>query len=389
MSPAPHTLPQSGLPTEGRHEGFLRFLALLIGLLWIAATPPPPAPPLKPGIGTASGGARARYLIRSPKPVPLAEYDAVGYRQRVALAEGGSELSVEVTLAPVQVREPFAGIPGKLPRYLPPEVRSELSAALRACQRVPEAVEAVLLIFRERLRYVEKTPFREDPAEVIRRGEASCVGMTRLCSEVLASQGVTIREVLGLKVPLGAGPVRLEGGVLHAWLEVECGAEGRFFYDPWKTCGWVPETFVVLGVGSGLDPGAFGGLLGGAVETLSREDRIFYEPAASVRNLLWRRLPREEFTGSLITGKALGPMDRPLVGRAVLRGGGGEASMELWEGNFFFRDLSAGTFAVRVEAPGVPAEESPVTLGPMDKRRVLVYSQDGRKRGNDGAGRQP
>jgi hypothetical protein len=303
----------------------------------------------------------------------------------------GDAWRVEVTvdLSPLRVRAPFLFHEKDLPRFLQKPVAGRMTGALRGCQRQAEAVEAVLLVLRDLIKYVERPPFPEEPAQVSQRLEASCVGLTRLSCEILTSQGIRCREVLGLKVPARPGVRVLEGGVLHAWLEVDFGAEGRAFYDPWRSCGWVPESCVVLRVGEGLDPGEFSALLGGTVEVPVHRDRVFFEPAPGVASLLWRRPAMASFTGTLVTGKVMGPSEEPLVGRAILRGQGGEAAMDLWEGNFFFRDLEPGTYTLILNAPGVSYEGASVALGPMDKRRFLVYSRDGRERRQDGAGGQP
>lgn len=358
---------------------------LLAACLALGATPPV----RKAGVGTVSGEGRGVYLLKSPKPVTLPSYEVAGFAQKALPVGGAWRIEISVDLAPGRVRSPFRLRAGDLPPYLGGPDSKQLAQILRGCLRTGEAVDAVLLFFRDRIRYAPKVDFPEEPAEVSRRREASCVGMTRLCASVIQSQGIRCREVLGLKVPIGEGAKTLEGGVLHAWLEVDFGEEGRAFYDPWRSCGWVPESFVVLRAGGGLAPGEFSALLGGTVGVESHRDRVFFEPAPGVANLLWKRPEAEVFTGTLLTGKVLGPSDAPLAGRAVLRGQGGEVSMDFWEGNFFFRDLEPGAYALLLEAPGVSPEATPVTVGPMDKRRFLVYSRNARERGNDGAGRQP
>jgi hypothetical protein len=342
----------------------------------------------RPGIGSVSGEGRAVYILKT-KEVTIPSYEASGFHQKASLAGGDWRVEVSVDLAPLRVRAPFRFREKKLPGFLREPAVGRLTGALRGCQRQVEAVESVLLVLRDLTSYAERPQFSEEPAQVSLRREASCVGLTRLSAEILRSQGIRCSEVLGLKVPAGPGARVLEGGVLHAWLEVDFGEEGRAFYDPWRSCGWVGESCVVLRVGDGLDPGEFSALLGGTVEVQMREDRVFFEPAPGVSNILWRRPEMASFTGTLLTGKVLGPCEEPLTGKALLKGQGGEAVMDLWEGNFFFRDLEPGTYTLSIDAPGVSPEGASVTLGPMDKRRFLVYSRDGRERRKDGAGRQP
>lgn len=360
-------------------------LAAILATLGAAAF----EPNVRTGVGTVAGTGRATYVLRSLHPITLPSMDISGFSQKARPLQTGWQVEVAVDPSGFLVRQPISAKEKALPTWVAGPMRKDLASALNRCQRQGDAAEAVLLFFRQRLNYVERAGFPETSEEVLRRGEASCLGMTRLCQDVLRSQGITSREVLGLKLPVGASPYLLSGGALHAWLELDFGPEGRAFYDPWRSCGWVPESYIALRVGGGLEPGEFAVLAGGTLEVVSREDRVFFEPAPGLRCLLWKRPERESFSGTLVTGKVMGAGDVPKAGRATLRSPAGEVSMELWEGNFFFRDLEPGSYALSIEAPGVPPEGAPVQLKPMDKLRFLVYSQEGRERGKNGAGRQP
>ena len=345
-------------------------LSLCLGL-----SQPASAQNTPPGYGTVSGTSASVVLLSAPSAPPPPPYENDGFRQTVDGGGGKWRVAVEVDARPLKVRAPFR--PGKISASVPlsPQIASALSSALARCQRADEAVEAVLLVLRERIRYTERASFSETEKEVAERGEASCVGMTRLAVAILQSLGIGCREVVGFKLPAREGPIALEGGLLHAWMEVSYPEGQRVFCDPWRSSGWVPETYLVLRVGGGFDPGALSSYTGGAARFESHRDRLFYEPGAGVSSVLWKRGQGAVFTGTLLTGKVLGPLDMPLEGAARLEGSSSAASMPLWEGNFFFRDLEPAVYALSVSPLGAPAQTAPVRLNPMDRRTLLFYSQ--------------
>jgi hypothetical protein len=282
---------------------------------------------------------------------------------------------VRVDAAPLKVRVPFR--PGKIPPslHLPQALSSLLAGAIAPCQRADEAVDAVLLTLRRHIRYVEKARFAETELEVAERGEGSCVGMTRLAAAILKSLGVDCREVVGLKLPVREGPVTLEGGLLHAWLEIDYAGGPSVFCDPWRSSGWVPETYVVLRTGGGYEPGPLSVYAGGTSRCLAHADRLFFEPQSGTKAVLWKRSAGRSVTGAFLAGKLLGPLDAPLPGRASLTGPSGVVTEELWEGNFFFGDLQAAQYDVVAEAAGEAPQRASVRLGPMDTRTLVFYSQ--------------
>jgi hypothetical protein len=314
-------------------------------------------------------------LLSAPKaPAPPA-YENDGYRQTVTSEGGAWRVRVEVDAAPLKVRVPFR--PGKVPPslHLPQALSSLLAGAIAPCQREDEAVDAVLLTLRRHIRYVEKARFAETELEVAERGEGSCVGMTRLAAAILKSLGVACREVVGLKLPLREGSVTLEGGLLHAWLEVDYGEGHRVFCDPWRSSGWVPETYLVLRTGGGFEPGPLAAYTGGAERCVAHTDRIFYEPQPGAKAALWRRSADRSLGGAALTGKVLGPLDTPLRGTVSLGGPSGTVSEDLWEGNFFFGDLQAAQYGLVVAPAGEPPQRAALRLRPMDRRTLVFYSQ--------------
>jgi hypothetical protein len=308
----------------------------------------------------------------APAPPP---YTNEGYRQVVTPEAGAWRVEVRIDASPLKVRVPFS--PGKVPPslHLPQALSAQLAGAIAPCQRADEAVDAVLLTLRRHIRYVEKARFAETEVEVAGRGEGSCVGMTRLAVAILKGLGLPCREVIGLKLPVREGTVKLEGGLLHAWLEVDFAGGPSVFCDPWRSSGWVPETYIVLRTGGGYEPGTLSAYAGGTARCLTHQDRLFYEPQPGVKAALWRRAAGRPATGASFAGKLLGPLDAALPGAVKLAGPSGAVSEELWEGNFFFGDLQAAQYEVVVEPVGEAPQRTSVRLAPMDRRTLVFYSQ--------------
>ncbi len=301
-----------------------------------------------------------------------------GYQQRVEDTPRGYLIDVDVTAPPLRVRTPFR--PGLLPPSLglPPEAALGLRESLAGCQRADEAVEAVLLYLRTHLHYANRPDFTESIPKIFERGQASCVGLTAAACGILNALGIHCREVVGILLPSGVSSVRLEGGMLHAWIEVDYdGDAGPVYCDAWRSYGWVPAEYIVLRTGGGLSVGTLARYAGATLTRLDFRDRLFYEPAPGTACVLWKRPEQSSFTGTLVSGKLLGPMDAPLAGQAELIGDGASASMPLWEGNFFFRDLEPGRYRLVLRHPGAPPVEAPVRVGPMDKRSLVFYSRNG------------
>ena len=328
-----------------------------------------------------SGQQQGQYLLDAPQaPVPPG-VEINGYQQTVERTPRGYRIDVEVSAPPLRVRIPFR--PGLLPRSLglPPEVARGLRESLAGCQRADEAVEAVLLYLRTHLHYASRPDFTESIPKIFERGEASCVGLTAAACGILNALGIHSREVVGILLPSGTSSVRLEGGMLHAWVEVDYGESNRVYCDVLRSSGWVSAEYIVLRSGEGLSVGTLARYTGATLTRLEFRDRLFYEPAPGKACVLWKRPEQSSFTGTLLSGKLLGPMDAPLTGQAELIGGGASTSMPLWEGNFFFRDLEPGRYRLVLRPTGGPPVEAPITLGPMDKRSLVFYSRNGGARG--------
>jgi hypothetical protein len=327
------------------------------------------------GVGWVSGSARAAYFLEAPGAPPPPEVEVNGFRQEVSPRGAGWEVRVHVWADPLGVRAPFTPRPLPRPPALPGEFSKVLGRALSECRRADEALLAVLETVRSRVEYTETAGFDETPEEVLGRGRASCLGFSRTVRFLLDSQGLTSRYVIGLRAPASHEPVLLEGGRLHAWLEVHLPGAGAVYCDPLLSVGWVPHRYLVLRSGPDLEPGDLKAFKGGRLTTLSVADRTAFEPARGLVCRLWARANVAASTGALIHGKFLGAGDLPLEGKARLEGQGVAASMDLWEGNFFFRDLEPGRYALVLEAPGADPVEASIALRPMDKRFLVLYSR--------------
>ena len=340
--------------------------AALVSSAAVAAAPP--------DVGSVYGEASATYLLEAPGAPAPPNLTLDGFTQKVEGPPGRWTVKVSVSAAALPVRQPFR--PGRPPSSLgmTPELSAQLGRALAPCQRTDEAVQAVALFLRTHLKYAERVAFEETPEQVFKSGEASCVGFTRTASAILEALGIPCREVVGLKVPLRRAPVRLEGGLLHAWLEVDFKSPGRVFCDPLRSFGWVPESYIVLRMGGGLTPEELSRYSGGQVTLLEHADRLFFEPPAGRAAVLWARTPSDLFTGTLVSGKLLRELDLPASGLASLSGPGGSVSMPLWEGNYFFRDLEPGNYVLALQPDGQTPRTAPLTLRGVERRFVVSYA---------------
>ena len=337
------------------------------------------APPSE-GFGLATGMAKATYVFRAPGGPRPPEYKNDGYAQTVSGADGEWIVRVEVNLTPLRVRTPFR--PGMIPDVgLPQDLADALSRSLAPCKRADEAVDAVLLFFKRNIRYAEKPGGDESLEHVFARREASCVGLTRAACAVIGGLGIPCREVVGLKVPPGTGrSIILEGGKLHAWIEVDYPGTSPVFCDVLTSSGWVGARYILLKRGEGLDVGSLARLKSGTVTCVESDDQVFFEPKAGLKCVLWARPSTDSFTGALVSGKFLTREGEPVPGRATLMGQNDSASMELWEGNFFFRDLEPGGYRLLLEPEGHSPMEKEVLLSTLDKRYLIFYCcNDGRK----------
>ena len=348
------------------------FLSLLFLL---AALPAPGSVP-----GTVSGRASGWFLLSGEGFPSPPDVEVNGFRQHAAAVPGGYEIRTEVEASPLRVRAPFRF--GRIPAEAVPDpaFRRALEERLRECQRADEALSAVLLTLRERVAYAERVPFEESPREVLTRGTASCAGFAAAAVSLLGALGIPARPVLGLVASPAGGREILEGGRLHALLEVDLHGAGTLLCDPVFSIGFVTHRTLVLRREGGLEPGPWLALKGAALTTLEVRDRLFFLPPDGASCLIWARPNVPARTGGAVTGKFLDASERPLPGRAFLEIEGNRVSIPLWEGNFFFTGLAPGVYTLRLECPSSPPVETRITVRAMDKRELVLYSRGGGER---------
>lgn len=332
-------------------------------------------PASRSGIGWVTGHAEAVYHLRCNGKASPPEVATNGYEQKVQRVKDGWLISVKVSASPFKVGQTFT--PGKLPSSLPLSSRQAhlLGAMLNRCGKTDDVVRAVVFFLHSELRYTARPDFAETPANVLRAKRASCVGAVRAAVSILRALRISCRPVIGIRFPDdGRESLLLEGGVLHAWLEVDYPSAGRVFTDVFSSINWVPQSFIVLRTGEGLSANGLD-YLGGTLERLRQHDRVFFVAPSLRLCSLWERPsaapPLEE---GLISGKFLSEGDLPGSGKAVLTGNNSSVSMDLWNGNFFFTGLKDGGYRISIEPDVGKAVRRGVEIRNMDKRFIILYS---------------
>jgi hypothetical protein len=346
--------------------------AVLVAFCALAAAGEQVAP------GAVWGRADATYRLEAPAaavPAPPS-YANRTFAQSVKSVEGGWEISVTSTPSPATFGSPLRqDWSSKAIAALDPGYLSAVRSALASSRTKEEAVLRLGLVLRAMTAYAERPDFDETVQEVSRRRTASCVGMVRIAALLLNEVlNVPCRSVIGLKAEPGGSPELLSGGALHAWLEVDLGLRGRVFFDPWFSYGWVPESYIILRIGGGLEPGDLAALAGSRVTAIWRKERIFYLPANNAKTLFWSASSPSASGTAAVVGKALFPDESPVEGTAWLENSGGRVAAALWNGNFCFRELAPGSYDVFIESQGKVLWEGSLMLGALDIRELVVYS---------------
>ena len=300
------------------------------------------APPAGAQALVVAGADRAQLEL--PGAAAVEPYANAGYRLRV---EGGAA-TVEVALAPLRSREPFA-----LPRAggSPVDPVATLARAVtRGAATRYEAVSRLLGWVAGNVRYELDRAAPQDAAAVLERRRAYCTGVARLTVALLAAVGIEAREVPGFLVAApGAG---VPAGY-HRWVEVRFEDVGWVFSDPLLSHHYVPATYVRL-ASEALRPGA-----AGAGRLLHREDLrqpvdLFAEvpPGVSLR----RNVARQR--AAALTVSVGGGGD----GVALLEGLGTRRTRPLEHGSSTFLGLEPGVYRLRIDVPGKSPVEKQITL---------------------------
>jgi hypothetical protein len=293
-----------------------------------------------PSSGAAQAVAMAgtdRVRLELPATVLVESYSNAGYRLRV---EGG-HAAVEVSLAPMGSRQPFALPPAPEGAAEPVSVLARAVAA-GASSRY-QAVSRVLEWVARNVAYDLDRSAPQDALAVLERRSGYCTGVARLSVALLRALSIPARDVPGFLVaPAGGGPP----AGFHRWVEVYYDDVGWVFSDPLLALHYVPATYVRL-----------------ASESLLAEA----EAEAAPGRLLWRddrRLPIDLIAeGSpRLTVRRNDAVRRAgalqitvgggASGRAVLEGRGSRRIRILDRGESTFVGLEPGSYVLRVEVEG-------------------------------------
>jgi len=332
------------------------------------------------GVGSVSGKSSASYEISFPNgglEMPSMRND--GYDQRAVKTKDGWLVEVSVSAGPLRAREEWF-LTKKMEKSLAAmdrKVGRAMAARLAGAVSRDEAVMAVLRFIGDNWSYVQKDDSGMSLEEMLASREASCLGMVRLAGRVLDILGIPSSEITGIRFPACSRESELRGGALHAWLEVEVERGRRVFCDPMSSFGFVPQYFIVLRRGGGLSREELRAVSGGKVILTSNEDRIFYDPMSSVKPDFWVRPPFDSASQGVLLGKALERGDMPARGKARLSCGDRVLECELWDGNFYFKIASPGTYVMDV-LPAAPARPSTLRIELSDlSRRMIVVPVEG------------
>jgi transglutaminase-like putative cysteine protease len=200
---------------------------------------------------SARGDEVAVYRARGPDPALFDQYDNDGYSLAVSPSDdGGLELRVRVSSAPLASRSPFpTGMP-RDPALEPSPERDAFAQTLAAGARTQaEAVERVLSAVATSVRYDTDRSRRQDPSSVFQSRRAHCVGFSELAVDLLRRVGIPARTVQGIlrAKPGSDGYVESIGGVYHRWIEIYYPDRGFVFSDPSSSINSVDSRYVPFG----------------------------------------------------------------------------------------------------------------------------------------------
>ena len=285
-----------------------------------------------------------RAQLELPGAAAVEPYANAGYRLRVA----GGAATVEVALAPLRSRDPFALPRGGASDADP--VATLARAVTRGASTRYEAVSRLLGWVAGNVRYELDRAAPQDAPAVLERRRGYCTGVARLTVALLDAVGIEAREVPGFLVAApGAG---VPAGY-HRWVEVRFEDVGWVFSDPLLSHHYVPATYVRL-ASEVLRPGA-----AGAGRLLHREDMrqavdLFAEvpPGVSLR----RNVARQRAAALTVSVGGGGE------GVALLEGLGTRRIRPLEHGSSTFLGLEPGVYRLRIDIPGRSPVEKQITL---------------------------
>lgn len=301
-------------------------------------------PPATRAQALAVAGAD-RAQLELPGAAAVEPYANAGYRLRVA----GGAATVEVALAPLRSRDPFALPRGGGAGQADPVATLARAVTSGAATRY-EAVSRLLGWVAGNVRYELDRAAPQDAVAVLERRRAYCTGVARLTVALLEAVGIEAREVPGFLV---AAPSAGVPAGYHRWVEVRFDDVGWVFSDPLLSHHYVPATYVRL-ASEALRPGAVG-----AGRLLHREDLrrpvdLFAEvpPGVSLR----RNVARQRAAALTVSVGGGGE------GVALLEGLGARRTRPLEHGSSTFLGLEPGVYRLRIDVPGRSPVEKQITL---------------------------
>jgi len=217
-------------------------VALILTLL-VAYDPPVPGARME--VGVQAG----RYFVHGPVSLDMPNYRNNGYAQRVVRKDGHAGIEVRVKnsqLASKLPRRRVAGMPAEL---------ADLTRQLNAAEGYL-ADQAALVVAWLRANIAQDPAPGGDQSlqRVLAARRGNCVGLANLAIFVFEKLGMEARYVTGVAFKRGDPPsLKLEGNVLHRWIEIRYDDVGWVFCDPAGKVNFVEATYLVLGV-DGLHP---------------------------------------------------------------------------------------------------------------------------------------
>ena len=216
-------------------------------LIWLMAPNPV-------GARVIMGNQQAYFRLRPADPrFTVPTYRNNGYDQSVMRAEGEYTVRVLVRNSPLSSKASPREVP-RLDRRLA-GLERELRRGDHLC--LTDQVAAMFAWLNREI-LPEKGFIADQSLEkVLRTGHANCDGLSGLALHVLACLGVEARAVTGMAFT-HRDPVsqRLEGNVLHRWIEIRYPDVGWVFADPAGKVNFVEATYLILGV-AGVHPTAY------------------------------------------------------------------------------------------------------------------------------------
>nr|WP_243435858.1 transglutaminase domain-containing protein [Acanthopleuribacter pedis] len=192
------------------------------------------------------GSQRTQFEVRSDQVgLHFPGYHNNGYKQSVQPQPGGFHVQVETRNAAIASR-----LRGRAVRDLPPALKP-LETVVNRHKDTYLADQITFLFAWLQQEITLETEYVADQslAKIMRTRSANCVGLANIAIEVLDAMGVKARYVTGIAFQRNDRAVlRLEGSVLHRWIEIHYDDVGWVFADPSGKVNFVEATYLLMGI---------------------------------------------------------------------------------------------------------------------------------------------